>query len=61
MKCYKCGSTDNVIWQKFGENGREIAICPKCEWKHFITHVDTKNLSSYDKQYVAKEKEKLSV
>lgn len=59
MKCYKCGSTEKVFWQRFGEGGREIAICSKCEWKYFISHI--KPISKSDKQYVEQEKKRLSV
>jgi AAA+ ATPase superfamily predicted ATPase len=59
MRCYKCGSTDNVGWQSWGKNGTDIAICRECEWKYFINHVDTANLSEEDKKYVQSEKKKL--
>ena len=51
-RCWKCGSTENVRWQRFGENGREILICEKCEWQYFITHVDPATLSEQDRQRV---------
>lgn len=59
MKCYKCGTTENVRWQPWGKNGADIAICEKCEWEYFINHVDPATLSEVDKKYVEAEKLKL--